>query len=763
MNLWLTNHFFNPTLLAGGAALIALPVIIHLINRLRYRRVRFAAMEFLLQSQQRNRRRILLEQLLLLLMRMAIVACLVLLISRLILDPAQMSLFRGARSHHVVLLDDSGSMQQRWGETTAFQEALGVINQLLSEGAQRPNTQSFSLLRLSQPEQPFASQRDVNDALVLEMATKLEPQVFPCTHQQFDLVAGLRAAQSYLTEEKGEIQHLHVVSDFRERDWKDQKAVSAVIEELTSKGITVNLVKTVPEVGHNLAIADMSAAVQVAAAGVPLRVKLGVTNYGAQAAKDVRVQLADDGVKLPVSVVFDLIEPGTTATHETDIRLTTATQHRLTATLEADVLPQDNARFLAVDVSPVIPVLMIEGAPDGESATYVSDALAADPASTGISVTLDGPEGLRRRNLSDYRCIYLLNVPELPPDAIATVDRYVRNGGGLVWFLGDRVLPAHYDSALYAEGNGIFPVPLGPSVADLPTDPTAAEVDLVPGNHPVFAILQGQDNPFLASVQVQKYFPVPEDWEREDPQRADGVTTLASLRNRQPFLVEKLVGAGHVMACLSSAAPTWNNWARNPSFVVFHLDLLKLVARQDRGIPLRQVGEPIEVTLDPASYLDAVEIAAPAAEGERITRLQAAPELPVEAASGATETAPAATSVLLKAEYRDTDTPGIYRVQLLNQAQEAEQRLLAYNVPLAESDLAVATTANLRKRLEKATGVQIQEPGETQWLQGEEAGSEIRQFLLWTLLALLLLEQLLAYRMSYHSASTAKPLVRAAA
>ena len=74
MNAWLANHFFNPTFVAGGACLIAAPIIIHLINRMRYKRVRFAAMEFLLASQQRNRRRLLLEQLLLLLLRILIVA-----------------------------------------------------------------------------------------------------------------------------------------------------------------------------------------------------------------------------------------------------------------------------------------------------------------------------------------------------------------------------------------------------------------------------------------------------------------------------------------------------------------------------------------------------------------------------------------------------------------------------------------------------------------------------------------------------------------
>ena len=89
MSDWIARTFCIPRIvLPGGAALLAVPVIIHLINRLRFRRVRFAAMEFLLKSQQRNRRRLLIEQLLLALAdgwpssRRS--CCL---ISRLVLDP----------------------------------------------------------------------------------------------------------------------------------------------------------------------------------------------------------------------------------------------------------------------------------------------------------------------------------------------------------------------------------------------------------------------------------------------------------------------------------------------------------------------------------------------------------------------------------------------------------------------------------------------------------------------------------------------------
>src|SRR3954463_3349870 len=56
---------------AGGA--VSIPIIIHLLNRRRFRIVEWAAMRFLLTAQRKNARRMRLEQLLLLIVRCLIV------------------------------------------------------------------------------------------------------------------------------------------------------------------------------------------------------------------------------------------------------------------------------------------------------------------------------------------------------------------------------------------------------------------------------------------------------------------------------------------------------------------------------------------------------------------------------------------------------------------------------------------------------------------------------------------------------------------
>src|SRR5437016_11655326 len=109
-------EFLNPGFLAAGAALISVPIIIHLINRMRFRRVRWAAMEFLLKSQKRNRRRLIIEQMILLLLRCLMMVLAGLLLARFVGYNPETGIVSPADvpgTLNVVLVDDTLSMTDR--------------------------------------------------------------------------------------------------------------------------------------------------------------------------------------------------------------------------------------------------------------------------------------------------------------------------------------------------------------------------------------------------------------------------------------------------------------------------------------------------------------------------------------------------------------------------------------------------------------------------------------------------------------------------
>ncbi|HVW01824.1 MAG TPA: BatA domain-containing protein, partial [Planctomycetaceae bacterium] len=371
---WLAEFFTHPAYVIPGTALIAVPIVIHLINRMRYRRVKFAAMEFLLASQQRNRRKLLIEQLLLLMLRCLAVLALVALIARPLFDPSQLAILQGQKTQHLVLLDDTESMQNRWGETTVFDAALDVLRRIAQEGSRQHGSQMLTLVRLSQLDEPVFIGKNMDPAFMNELETRLE--TLRCTYRESDLAPGLEKARELLKDPAAS-KHLHVLSDFRRRDWQEEAAFAGVMKELDGQGVTVNLVHCVPEPTPNLGVTELTGNVHVAAASVPVRLRVGVRNFGEEEASAVRLSILEDGKKLPLSIVVDKLAPGKEAFREFDVVFPSAGKHEIQVALPPDSLEADNSRFLALDISEANPVLIIASdLSEASDARFLEDALA---------------------------------------------------------------------------------------------------------------------------------------------------------------------------------------------------------------------------------------------------------------------------------------------------------------------------------------------------------------------------------------------------
>ena len=140
---------FVHTALTWGFLLALVPLLIHLINMMRHQRVRWAAMDFLLQSYKKHRKWIWLKQLLLLLLRMAAVVLLVAMLAQWVTRDQWLDLFGDRSVHHYVLLDDSYSMTDRTGGASAFDTARQVVARIASRAASTDQGQKITLIRFS--------------------------------------------------------------------------------------------------------------------------------------------------------------------------------------------------------------------------------------------------------------------------------------------------------------------------------------------------------------------------------------------------------------------------------------------------------------------------------------------------------------------------------------------------------------------------------------------------------------------------------------
>jgi len=720
--------FLHPALLAG-LALVAVPVLIHLINMFRHRRVTWAAMEFLLESQRRSRRWIILRQLLLLLMRMAAVAAVVLIVARPRL-PNRLGAALGTGSvHHVVLLDDSFSMSDREGETSAMERGKQALRRIVTTAAEGPAPASVTLLRFSHAAREAAAPDWLEERIDATMLSQFEQTLGRI--QATNLDVGPDEAVASLDELLGpaedEQRVIYIVSDFRRRQWSEAEQLPAALRNAAAGNAQLHLVACVDRQHENLAIAALRALPSVQAAGVPMQLEVSVNNFGAEPARNVVVALEENGRPRP-SVMMDEIEPGQQATRRFNVNFPNAGQHVITARLQGDAVSVDNTRFAVMDVSATVPTLLVDGGAATIDARFLTTALAPGGLGrTGVSPRIELPEFLERRSLDPFRTIFILNVDQLSRSAVEALESFVSGGGGVAFFLGPETDSARFNEQLYRDGQGIFPLPLSASTA-LFASHTRQTPDLEVTPHPVFRVFEGQRNDFLKAVTINRYFAVAPHW-----QPPTGSQVIARLRNEAPLVVEKQHGDGRVVAFLTTAAPTWNNWSRNPSFVVAMLELNAYLASAGRAAPRHHVGDPLELQLAAALYEPQVRIAYQNGS-ERET-------IDVDAV--------AAADSLLKARLTNTPKPGVYTAQLLRTDGQSETRRYALNVSAEEGDLAMLSASELASELENVP-YEYHRADDPQISDRDLAGFDLSRALVVLLLLALVAEQGLAFSASYH-------------
>src|ERR1700722_10540255 len=177
-----------------GLSAIAIPIIIHLLNKFQVKEVTWAAMRFLRESVEKNQRRLQLEDILLLLLRCLLVALLILALSR----PTWQSGTVTSGSHQaaaVIIIDDSYSMGLTNGIQTSLQRAQSAAEQIL---AAFPSGSSSALFFAPDNVQPVIAQPTYDFNLLRERIRQAK-----LTDRATDLSNALQLAVTTLQKHAG--------------------------------------------------------------------------------------------------------------------------------------------------------------------------------------------------------------------------------------------------------------------------------------------------------------------------------------------------------------------------------------------------------------------------------------------------------------------------------------------------------------------------------------------------------------------------------
>jgi hypothetical protein len=143
--------FSSPLILLWLAA-AAVPLLLHLWRRRRYRETPWAAMEYLLAAIRSRRRRMRIEQLILLAVRTLLVILLVLALAELYVTSDTFLPPSRQRVHKLLVIDGSYSMTYAPGEQSLFDRAKALAIRLVEDGSRQGD--AFSLVMMSSPPVP---------------------------------------------------------------------------------------------------------------------------------------------------------------------------------------------------------------------------------------------------------------------------------------------------------------------------------------------------------------------------------------------------------------------------------------------------------------------------------------------------------------------------------------------------------------------------------------------------------------------------------
>ncbi|MCA9036436.1 MAG: VWA domain-containing protein [Planctomycetaceae bacterium] len=759
---WLAQYFLNPGFVLPGLALASVPVIIHILSRLRYRKVRFAAMEFLLQSDEMNRRRLFIEQLLLLLLRVLAVILICLLLARLVMDPSRLFSLRGASVHHVVIIDDSLSMRDRDGERTVFDEAIAVVERMLADGGAATGTSRVTILLMSEPSRAVISDRTLDGAMLQELTTRLRN--LQCSWRAASPEYALETARDILGADGGVSPHVHFVTDFRMRDWSGRPEVLTAMESLKAVKADLNIVR-VAATGHsNISLSQITSDSLAIARGIPWRMNLTIRNHGSTKVSGLRGIVRIDGQPVPGSVLVPDIEAGAETIVSHDLVFQSEGRHQVEVLLDEDALIEDNRRYVVVDVSDRRSILIIDDHGQQEDAGYIAAALSADESLTGLTADVRTSQSLTSLDLNSYDCIYLLNIRDLAADAVRLLASYVDSGGGIAWFPDEQANIDWYNTSLREPGVELFPLTLGSigEVSSATNQNASVFQSLVFEQHPIFAVYNIPDSPFADLIQISKWFQPGDDWQTDDISRADGVQTLARLKNGQPAILEHQHGRGRILTFLVGAGRRWSNWPiapAAPGFVVMHLLMHPYLQRPADGVQHRELAEPLVLKWPVSQFTENVEVFLPEPESsddatvDTFVRLQATlPSADSKPDSLDSPTQPGEEEIL-SVTIRQVDRPGVYRIRRFDGEGNSSETWWAMNAPATESNLQLADADQLSGQA-TLDHVKVIDGETADALGAGDAGREVRWILLGLLLVILVCEQLLALRMSYHPEGT---------
>jgi hypothetical protein len=509
--------------LAAGAALAALPVILHLFMRQTPKHVVFPAVRLVRERQRRSRKRMRIKNWLLLLARMAILALMALALARPRLYSEVPLGDESVPTALGLVFDTSLSMKYKDKDKTRLDEAKERAREIVSK---LPDSSLVFVVDSGVPGipsgQPPAAALKVIDALTFRAVNR-------------PLNSAMGQVYAAVAECDRPNHVVYVLTDLARSAWHPDQSAEGLEQAGKARPgartkITTFILRLTPQDPHNVAVESAELSESIATSGEPVEVRTRIRSQG----KSTQARLVEfylDGKKKgekPVEIPPD-----------GEVELSFSTPPRLDGELhrgliklsgQPDPLEDDDLRYITFKVRPPLDVLLVSD--QSYDAEFVAAALdpgpsSSNPRSIRVEKVLARNLSRVRETLKNYACVFLLNVGELAEADWGALNQYVHEGGGLVAAPGSHASAAAYNGAIAGQ---FLPAELGEKTLAR-TEATFGKIADI--THPLFQ-KEGKDlATWLGQVPIFRYWSVKAGAENSS-------RTLLSYSDGAPALLERV-------------------------------------------------------------------------------------------------------------------------------------------------------------------------------------------------------------------------------
>ena len=707
-------NFLNVILL-GGAAAFSIPLIIHILNKRKFKVVHWGAMHLLAPIMKKNNKRIQLEQLLLLLMRIAIPILLALCLARPVLT--SMKAFQeNEKLSTVFLLDNSFSMQDGTAAESNFTRAKGEVAKAMRD--MRKGSDASVVLMGGQAgpltDEPTTALDNVTKQLA-GIAGNADPA---------NVAGSLQQGVSELGRMAHAGREIVIMSDFQAGDWQDSEALTrrSAMDMISEMGVKPSVTLFQIEGGQreNACIQSIDVSALILGAGQPVSIRANLKNYGKTTYPDLMVFFKVDGEEKRTSQVT--LGPG----QEAQVLFSTVFEkpgdHTVEIMMDADALKADNSYVASFPVWDAVPVLLVDGdpAPDLDAETgFLQIALqpfgsARASLNDLITSQVIQAQQLNENEMKDKRLVILANVEKLQKNQLEQLEKFVSDGGGLIVFPGDRIDVKWYNDAFFKNGKGLLGrqytgfAGRGYEQAGGVSETTRIVSEVY--EHPAFAFFNDARNGKLSEPEFNTWLKMGFLGEGSE----NSGVRLARFDNGDLYALESTFGEGRVIQCAAPADADWGNLPTQPVYLPMMQRLVTYLASTVDPPRNLTAGRKLVAFLPAEMAEQDVAIKDPAGV-DRVIKVKK------EGARGVVE-------------FEDTSAPGIYTVT----DAERKQQFFAVNLDRGESDIEVLGEKEVALLAEEMEANLVKSYEEYTELDKERRfGVEIWKPILYALLALL--------------------------